>query len=749
LIKHVKLPDTTWIDAKRHLTLTHNAIEQLNIAPKDGFNYRHNTNLHSLFDVLNFTRTRMGYRRLRDRLFNPLLNAAELNRSYQMIEDMNDNMLVKIGLILKGMPDIDNYYRKIMLVSLKPRELVIIYQAYVRITKLYEVVYGGTSDVMKTVLFTGSPADEFNQFLRNVFDTLDLDKLRECTIINDDGTKMMDFPQVPIKPGSIPELDDLICSITYYEQSLQAVCDHLNSFLIRSRGTKIDYHRRSKDKNKRDKILGIDILTTEAKARSINQNIGLIDRSICGDIRIETFHSQRRITSDHIAGLITGLESCKNKLRVRALEVYYDLLERAGNLSFYDPISDMVATLDFIQAGRTAANKFKYYRPTIISAPETIDVSSDKTLSTAEGLIQGLNRKFPGEYGPQGPYSLCSSGTDYLSVSDSYLQVIGLRHPVIERIIDQPYVTNDVQLGIGPADEVDGGPKRGLLVYGANSTGKTTLARAVAIAIIMAQAGLYTAGQLSYRIFHKIFTRIGGNDDSSKGRSSFVVEMSEILIPISEADSRSLIFGDEPCRGTERYSGVSIASATIDELLERRACFIMATHQHDMLELPSFQPLKEQLQISHLNMYYDSTVEDLVIDRKLKPGSGPTIYGIEVAKSLGFSDKFIRRAMQFRAESVQISTEIVPTTRSRYNRQVYKDSCILCGSQTDLHTHHLMPQQSADERGFIGDMPKDLAGNLVTLCQPCHHKIHHSNVALKRREIISGSALVLEHQNKE
>lgn len=698
LIRRVKPPDTNWIDAKRHLTLTNNAIEQLDIAPEHGFNYRRNGNMHSLFDVLNFTKTRMGYRRLRNRLFNPLLDPIELNKSYQMIDDMSNTILNQIRIILKGIPDIDIYYRKIMLGTLKPRELTILYNAYTKIINLYGIIYSCSSNVLKTMLFNGTEADEYNLFLRDVFNTFDLDKLKDCKIVSNNGTKAMDFLHTPIKIGAKPELDQLIRSITRYEQLLEAVCSHLNTFLTRSRGAKIDYHRKSKDKNKRNKIVGIDILTTQAKARTIQRNLASIDRTICGDIQIETFHSQRRITSDKINEFITGMETCKNQLRVKVLKVYHDLIERVSNLNFYEAISDMVATLDFIQSGRTAVNKFKYYRPTIID---------DKC-------------------------------------EESYFRVTKLRHPVIERIIDQPYITNDVQLGIGPDSESNKliEAKRGLLVYGANSTGKTTLARAVALAIIMAQAGLYTAGNLTYRIFNKIFTRIGGNDDSNKGRSSFVVELCEIRIPVSEADGRSLIFGDEPCRGTERFSGVGIAAETIKHLLNRKACFIMATHLHDMLQLKSFQPLKEQLQISHLNMYHDPKIGDLVNNRKLCPGAGPTIYGIEVAKSLGFPNEFIRGAMKFRAEAIKISTEILSTTKSRYNSNVYTDSCEQCGSQIDLHTHHIAPQKLADKEGFIGNMPKNIAGNLITLCQSCHHKTHHQNLKLERLETVSGTALI-------
>ena len=89
------------------------------------------------------------------------------------------------------------------------------------------------------------------------------------------------------------------------------------------------------------------------------------------------------------------------------------------------------------------------------------------------------------------------------------------------------------------------------------------------------------------------------------------------------------------------------------------------------------------------------------------------------------------------------STEILPTIKSRYNREVYKDVCLICGSHTELHTHHLIPQKLADDKGFIEDMHKNLAGNLVTLCKTCHDKIHGEKLELKRVETVTGSAIVL------
>jgi DNA mismatch repair protein MutS len=714
LISRVQQPDTGWIDSLKHLTLTHNAIKQLNISPEHGFNYRRSGG-HSLFEVLNFTSTRMGYRMLRNRLFNPLIDSNELNQSYQMIEEMEEDIVTKLSIPLKGMPDIDHLYRKLAIQVIKPKELVTLYNAYSQVAVIYGIILSSDKPSLQTVLF--DKVEEFNMFLSEVFNTFDLVRLQECKIVGDGtkaGTKVMDFTHVPIKIGAAPKLDELVSKVLTYEEELQSICDHLNSFISGKRGAPITYHLKVKDIKKREeRIVGVDIQTTQAKARVLAGSS--TDPDICGELSFETVHSRRRITSSVIKELINSLNSCKQKLRVGILRLYRKFIARVRDWTFYEPVSEMISVIDFTKSARQACTKYHYFRPIIVD-------------------------------------SITTDAKDHTIKGNSFLDIQDLRHPVIERIIDQPYITNDLQLGTieNYGDPIDIEPENvskkspgGLLVYGANSTGKSSLARATGLAIIMAQAGMYTACHLRYRPFHRIFTRISGNDDIMKGMSSFVVEMYEMRIFDREADSRSLILGDEPCRGTERYSGAGIALTAIERLIQRNSCFIFATHMHDMLKLKAFESIRENIQVAHLNMYYDQELDRLVINRKLTPGSGPTIYGIEVAKSLGFESEFIRRAMEIRAETSDMSVEILPPTKSRYNSTVYRDRCSICGSQTDLHTHHLAPQKQADEAGFIGSMPKDISGNLVTLCETCHHRTHKENLNIKKVETVEGVAVYL------
>ncbi|MFN9955062.1 MAG: MutS-related protein, partial [bacterium] len=120
-----------------------------------------------------------------------------------------------------------------------------------------------------------------------------------------------------------------------------------------------------------------------------------------------------------------------------------------------------------------------------------------------------------------------------------------LRHPIIERLITNvEYIGNDISLN-----------QNGILLYGINASGKSSLMKALGLAIIMVQSGMYVpATSFEFSPYHHIFTRICGNDDIYRGMSSFVVEMSELRNILQRADERSLVIGDEICCGTEAIS---------------------------------------------------------------------------------------------------------------------------------------------------------------------------------------------------
>ena len=302
----------------------------------------------------------------------------------------------------------------------------------------------------------------------------------------------------------------------------------------------------------------------------------------------------------------------------------------------------------------------------------------------------------------------------------SFLDIKGLRHPIVEIISDTPFVPNDVKLC-----------ETGILLFGLNTCGKSVLLKSVGIAVIMAQIGSFVPCDLMiYSPYKSIIPRITYDDDLYKRKSSFAVEMSELRTILNQANgslqNNTLVLGDEICKGTEIESAVPIVACSIKFLCNHNISFILTTHLHKICELDIIKKIPN-LSIMHLSV--DIIDNKIIYKRKLSNGSGYTSYGIEVCKTLGLPKEFIEDCENLRNLLRDKSKELLPTKISRYNSKVYVDKCYICGSTKNLHTHHINPQHLADENGIIsinGVSPfnKDKKHNLEILCENCHINIH-------------------------
>lgn len=252
----------------------------------------------------------------------------------------------------------------------------------------------------------------------------------------------------------------------------------------------------------------------------------------------------------------------------------------------------------------------------------------------------------------------------------------------------------------------------------------STLMKSVGIAVIMAQCGMFVPCSLmKWSPFSSIFTKIGNRDNIWKGKSTFITEMNELKYIMDRSNHQSLILCDELTSGTETYSATGIVASTVEMLLEQKSKFIMTTHLHT---LKQFHLLMNhpQLRVMHFSMEYNKENKKLYFDRILRDGSGKSIYGLEIAEYLGFSDLFLKKAFQYRSHLDPHSVQLEPKKRSRYNSKKWVDTCENCGSKTNLHTHHILPQKDATFDGYIGIYHKNKLSNLKILCQSCHEKEH-------------------------
>jgi DNA mismatch repair protein MutS len=494
------------------------------------------------------------------------------------------------------------------------------------------------------------------------------------------------------------ELDKLTDEYQYTQKSLGEVQRVLNELIQageqKSTSAEPDYvklHETDKmgislqSTKRRTKILEDRIKKLPAGSKVIHIKIPDSERVYSFDTSGLTYPaasgSNNTIHSQQIYELCASVVSLRVKISDTVSVLYYQFISSLHE--YYHDFENMVAfvsAVDMIQNRCYVARKYRYCRPEIAK-----EGSHDKDAS--------------------------------------FVRATALRHCLIERINeDECYVTNDVELGCG----VDG-----MLLYGTNAVGKTSLIRAIGVAVIMAQAGFYVpASGFVYRPYRAIMTRILGNDNLFKGLSTFVVEMSELRVILRMADQCTLVLGDELCSGTEMDSAISIFVAGLQHLYHAGASFIFATHLHEIAGYSEIREMAPRLRLAHMRVFYDKSRDTLVYDRKLQEGAGESMYGLEVCKSLHLPDDFLENANQIRVKYRGVSTK-TPTAsilddsvQSRYNAAKLRRLCELCEKARGTEVHHLQHQESADADHFIGHIHKNHPANLASICEDCHREIH-------------------------
>lgn len=321
----------------------------------------------------------------------------------------------------------------------------------------------------------------------------------------------------------------------------------------------------------------------------------------------------------------------------------------------------------------------------------------------------------------------------------SYLDIKGLRHPLVESTASRvEYVQHDISLG-----------PDSYLIYGMNASGKSTLMKATGLAVLLAQAGAYVpAKSMTLAPFSAIYTRILNQDNIFAGLSSFAVEMSELRDILRSADRNTLVLGDELCAGTESISAQSLVSAGIKWLSKRQAKYIFATHLHDLPKLLDTASLR--LKIWHLHVEYNPLTKKLIYDRSLRPGSGSTLYGLEVARAMDLPFEFIEQALEDR-HKIQGTTTEQSASASSWNKNIIRRECSVCKNQIkqSLEVHHINQRSTADKHGILpSGQNMNNERNLVVLCEACHDAHHRNELEIKSvKQTSEGPELEVERKS--
>lgn len=465
--------------------------------------------------------------------------------------------------------------------------------------------------------------------------------------------------------------------------TLEQYVDHLNQ--VSDAGIKMEQQKKVGGSKK---LLPLVISVTDSRSKKllkaeVSPQLGQITLS-------KDTESRKLLHSPVLDQLLDFVEQRKAALRVLLPQHWRSLVQQMQEYNFYREIDRMVAAIDLWYSFAQQAVTAGYFRPEIDDSP-----------------------------------------------GNSYLEATEIRHPIIETLLKETgmYVTNDVTLR-----------GDGILLYGLNQVGKSSLGKALPLNVILAQIGSFTAGKLKLRLYSKIITRLIGGDDMSQGESTYKLEMSELRTILRQADAKTLVIGDELAHSTDVYSASAIVVSAVVSLSDLGSSFIFATHLHDILELQEIEELinRERVRVMHL-----STAKGQfgpVYNRKLAPGSGDPNYGVVVAESLGMPSDFIERAYSILGRLTK-KRRVVDEKTSRYNKQVHVTACALCRKNDGLQTHHIEEQHLAGLSGLIksdkGLLYKHAKNNLIVLCDGCHEKVH-AGAGLKSLDTAMGRVVVKE-----
>jgi len=656
------------IDNRRFMYLGNNALEQMGIISKDRREF-------TLLKMMDKSATAIGRRLLKERLLNPIMEVDELERRYNLIERVSSHVRY-LDEMMRGVYDLERLSRRLNLGRLHPFEMNHVYDSMLSVKEL--MLYVKKHKIQKTPFHES----EIEEFLRDISKSIDLDISRRFTNNTVDENFLMS--------GVDETIDTLVKENAVMLIAFEDIIK------------KIELILESVNAGSNSKYVSLGLLEKEGYYISLSKNrYALIESEFKKDEKFAKYSVKKLTNSVKITSAFTDDLSdriMKNRRKIVTLvkEKYIQLqavYERRYSLLF-DRVIAYVSDLDVGVSSSKVAQTYKHSRPMIVEA----------------------------------------------KADENFMQIMQLRHPLIEtQERGGLYVPNDVVMGNReymdlPHPETvmlevgvhDGHDINGVLLYGINSSGKSSLMKSIGLATLMAQSGFFvSAAVMKFSIFDSLFTRIVSKDNLAKGLSTFAVEMLEMKNIFNRATVRSLVLGDEISHGTETLSGVAIVASAIKKLAKTRCLFLFATHLHQLSTMQEITTLDNVVDL-HLSVEYDEESDKLLFNRVLQAGSGSSIYGLEFAKSLHMDSEFLEEANAIRKRLSNDFDELellVKKKKSKYNKELYVTKCVICGAMAE-DVHHISQRSLADSAGFIGHFHKDNKHNLIPLCKDHHNQIH-------------------------
>lgn len=727
LVKSISQP--SFESNTKKMILANHSLKQLNII--DDYNYK--GKYSSVSKMLNECITPMGKRKFTDIFLNPVTDIEHLNNEYDTINivltQSYDGDYGFIKSLLVCVKDISKIMRQIVIEKASPKSLYKLYESVVASKQIHSFIKNNKISefiISKIPNFVSliEKSDKITNYLEQVLN-IDLCK-------NIDNISKID--ESFIKPGVDEELDEKIKILTNSQEQLEACRSYFSSLISDFETSKKDNSKsKSKSKTKMSEPVEDDeksyvnihetdknnfsLCATERRCKILEECVknknNVVLKYSSGYLGTQTTFnlsldlefskqtsSNKSITNAQIATLCKNVGSIKQKLIGLVTQVYQQkIIKRLQEFQRdIESVADFITYIDVIYCKACIARKYNHCKPEI---------------------------------------QVSDTGNSYVKTTD-------LRHCLIEKIQQtELYIGNDINIGNYTGNDL---ALDGVLLYGTNAVGKTSFIRALGVAVIMAQAGLYVpATTFIYMPYKYIFTRILGNDNIFKGLSTFAVEMSELRTILRLADKNSLVLGDELCSGTESISAVSIFVAGVQKMASVNCSFIFATHLHEIIGYDEITSL-HNVGMKHMTVIYDNERDCLIYNRKLKEGPGTNMYGLEVCKSLNLPEEFLENAHKIRMKYHPEGGSILEHKGSQYNsRHIKGGMCDNCKVNVAVDVHHLIYQNEADDNGTIKKkdmtLKKNAKANLANLCEKCHDDIHKNNKKMKKTKTTKGVIL--------
>lgn len=614
----------------------------------------------SVFDIIDFTSTLIGRRYLKSLLCKPLKDPVIIDWRYKLTESLENNINEsKIKSVLNELVDFERLHRKMGLSCLHPYEFVKLKDTYNNLIKIIDYL---RKTEQNDPLFHVVPNEDIINSLKEYINKSN--HLFNYTIMeNFDLNTKNESASNYFNSGVINNLDVIQSKIDSYEKEREKL--------------RISYDEKINKENCNSPM--IKLVYTEndgysftcTKIRFANLLTKIKNGSL---LKTKTTNSTTKFYPDELISLSNKI-ICNKELLNRQIKLHYlEFLSNSYNEyhHLFGVLKEFVEIIDITFSNIICKNKYNYCRPMICEGDENLNKQS------------------------------------------SFLRAKEMRHPLIERICNTEYIPNDISLT---------SEKNGSLLYGVNSSGKSSLLRAIGVNTILAQCGLYVAcKEFVYFPFDKIVSQVDLTDNLFSGKSSFVNEMIGLKKILTCSNENTLVLCDEMCKGTEPNSSISLVTSTILKLIKDNTKFFFTSHLHEISKLKEIVNC-QNLSIHHLSV--DIINDDIIFRRKLKIGCGSDLYGLEVSGNILCDPIFMDIAFSIRNKLTNNKTSILGLKKSVYNKKKVLSNCEICDNTQFLETHHCNFQKDADDNGFIKNKSfhKNSVFNLICLCKKCHLKV--------------------------